>query len=115
MAFRLAARARRDLDRVLKYSLEERGRDAAGRYQLLLKIAMEDVERDPFLPGSRAVGGTKNIRCYSISLSRSRMPHALRVLRPAHQLVYRFASDDVLEILAIVGDSYPAARVAVPL
>jgi plasmid stabilization system protein ParE len=47
VAFRLAARARRDLDTVLGYSLEQYGRDAADRYGLLLTTAMIEIGRQP--------------------------------------------------------------------
>ena len=59
MAFRLSARARRDLDKVLKCSLEKHGRDTAGRYQMLLKTAMQDVGNQPLRNGSRPVRARK--------------------------------------------------------
>jgi toxin ParE1/3/4 len=113
LAFRLSARARRDLDKVLKYSLDQHGREAAGRYQLLLKTAMEDVGNQPLHAGSRPVTDKPGVRSYSISHSRLRLPREQRVVNPAHQIVYRLAGDDVIEILAIIGDSYPPARVPV--
>jgi hypothetical protein len=42
------------------------------------------------------------------------LPREQRVRNPAHQVVYRLAEDGVVEILAIVGDSYPSARVSTP-
>lgn len=114
MAFRLSARARRDLDTVLSYSLDKHGGDAAGRYQLLLMTAMEDVGDQPFLNGSRPVRARPGVRSYYIAHSRLRLPREQRVLNPVHQLVYRLAADDVVEVLAIIGDSYPPARVPLP-
>jgi len=100
--------------KVLEYSLDKHCRDAADRYQLLLTTAMEDVGDQPLHDGSRPVSERPGIRSYSISHRRLRLPRERRVARPAHQLVYRIASDDVVEILAVIGDSYPPARVRVP-
>ena len=114
MAFRLAARARRDLDTILRYSLEQYGRDAAGRYELLLTTEMTEISDQPVLNGSRPVRRRPGVRSYSISHSRLHLPRDQRVRNPAHQIVYRLAEDGLVEILAIVGDSYPAARVRAP-
>jgi toxin ParE1/3/4 len=108
--FRLSARARRDLSEVLKYSLEEHGRDAAGRYELLLAVAIEDVGNQPMILGSRTVRRRPGVRCHAISHSRSRAMREQRAGKPAHQLVYRVADDGIVEILAVTGDSYPATR-----
>jgi len=114
VAFRLSARARRDLDKTLRYSFDKHGRDAAGRYQLLLTTAMEDVGRQPLLNGSRPVRARPGVRSYYIAHSRLHLPREQRVVNPVHQLVYRLAADDVVEILAVIGDSYPPARVPLP-
>jgi len=105
--FRLVARARRDLDKVLTYSLDTYGRDAAARYQLLLITAMEDIGDQPLLVGSRPVAGKPRIRSYAISHSRAHLRRQHRVQNPAHQLVYRVATDGAVDILVTVGDSYP--------
>jgi toxin ParE1/3/4 len=114
LAFRLSARARRDIDKVLKYSLDQHGRDSAARYQLLLVTAMEELGSQPLHSGSRPVPDRPGVRSYAISHSRLRLPREWRVANPAHQLVYRIASDGGVEILAVIGDSYPPARVRVP-
>jgi toxin ParE1/3/4 len=113
VAYRLSARARRDLDRVIRYSLEKHGRDAAGRYLLLLTTAMDEAGGNPFLQGSRPVIAKPGVRSYAILHSRLRVPKEQRVQSPAHQLVYRCADDGIVEILAIIGDSYPPARLRV--
>jgi hypothetical protein len=71
---------------------------------------MEAVGNEPLLRWSRAVAGMTNMGCYSISWRRSSLPRAQRVAHPAHQIVYRRADAGVVEILAVVGGSYPAAR-----
>ena len=114
MAFRLAARARRDLDNILQYILEEYGRDAADRYELLLTTAMREIGDQPRLIGWRPVRSRPGVCAYSISYSRLHPPREQRVRNPAHQVIYRVAGDGVVEILAIVGDSYPPARVSAP-
>ena len=114
MAFRISARARRDLDKILRYSLAEYGRDAADRYELLLTTAMREIGDQPLLTGSRPVRRRPGVYSYSISHTRLRLPREQRVRNPAHQVVYRLADDGIVEILGIVGDSYPAARVLSP-
>jgi plasmid stabilization system protein ParE len=111
VTFRLSNRARADLERILRYSLEEHGRDAAARYELLLATSMKEIASLPLLRFSRAVKRRPGVRSYSITHSRQHVPTDQRVRNPAHQLVYRIAEDKIVEILAIVGDSYPAARV----
>jgi hypothetical protein len=99
---------------VLKYSVQKHGHDAADRYELLLTTAMEAVGNQPLLPGSRAVTRRRGVRTYAIARSRLLLPKDQRVMKPVHTLVYRHADDGVAEILAIIGDSYPAARVPIP-
>ncbi len=114
MAFRLSARARRDLDQALDYSLQHYGPAAAARYELLLITAMREVGDQPDLPGSRPVSRSPGLRSYLVSYSRPRLPSRQRVRNPVHRLVYRVTQEGMVEILAIIGDSYPPARVSVP-
>ncbi len=114
MTARLTARARRDLDKILQYSVREYGHDAANRYELLLTIAIEEIGNDPLLRGSREVRRRPGVRTYSISHSRAHVPKELRVRSPAHQLLYRLVENGIVEILAITGDGYPAGKVAIP-
>jgi plasmid stabilization system protein ParE len=112
VAFRLAARARRDLDTILRYILEEYGRDPAGRYELLLTTAMTEIGDQPGLNGSRPVRNRPGVSVYSISHSRLRLPRAQRARNPARQIADRLAEGCGVEIPAIVGDSDPSARAA---
>jgi hypothetical protein len=77
-------------------------------------IAMEEVSDEPFLRWSRPVPGKQDVRSYAIAHSRRRLPRDQRVVVPAHQLVYRLNVGGGVEILAVVGDSYPAERIALP-
>jgi hypothetical protein len=75
---------------------------------------MQQIADRPLLGGSCPVTSRPGVRAYAIFHSRLRLPRDQRVATPAHQLIYRVADDAVVEILAIVGDSYPAARVTIP-
>jgi toxin ParE1/3/4 len=48
----LAPAAQRDIQRALKWSEENFGKQAALRYRALLKQALRDIEADPERPGS---------------------------------------------------------------
>jgi toxin ParE1/3/4 len=111
VALRLSDRARRDIDDILAYSLDHYGRDTADRYGLLLTTALQAVGRAPQILGSGFVNRMPGVRTYSIAHSRLRTPGERRVRQPVHKLVYRLANDGVVEILAVVGDNYPPARV----
>jgi toxin ParE1/3/4 len=110
VAFRLSDRARDDINRILAYSFEAYGRDAADRYNLLLTTAIEAVGNHPDLIGTLPVRRKPGVRWYSISFSKAHVPRGQRVRNPGHKLVYRLAGDGVVDILAVVGDSYPSAR-----
>src|SRR5271166_5541083 len=71
-------------------------------------IAMEEVGDQPVLTGSRPVRRGPGVRWYSISHGRAHLPPGQRVRNPVHQLVYRIPYNDPVEILAIIGDGYPA-------
>jgi hypothetical protein len=72
---------------------------------------MEEVGIQPLLDRSRPVKGKPGVRTYSLSHSRLRLPRDQLVLKPVHQLVYRIADDNVVDILAVIGESYPPGRV----
>jgi hypothetical protein len=75
---------------------------------------MREVGDQPDLLGSRPVSRRPGLRSYLVSYSRPRLPSHQRVRNPVHRLVYRVALDGVVESLAIIGDSYPTARLSVP-
>jgi toxin ParE1/3/4 len=110
VAFRLSQRAREDIRRILVYSFEAYGRDGADRYNMLLTTAIEAVGNHPDIIGSLPIRRKPGVRSYSIAHSKGHVPRGQRVRNPGHKLVYRLAGDGVVDILAVVGDSYPAAR-----
>ncbi len=110
MIFRLTDRARRDIDEVLAFSLMRHGRAAADRYELLITTVLGEVSRNPQLVGSHNHTSLAGLRSYSLALSRNKVARENRVRAPAHKLVYRVAEDGVVEILGVVGESYPIER-----
>ena len=112
MAYRLTQAAENQIDEILLASARVHGIDAVGRYRLLLRTAMVAVGDDPLLPGSSEVPRLPGIRAYPARLTRQRIAPALRVRTPRHLVVYRVASDGVVEILGVVHDRMVLSRAA---
>lgn len=49
---------------------------------------------------------------YDIRLSKNRVPRTSRIRNPWHKLIYTRGPDGTVEILAVVGRSYPSGRAA---
>jgi hypothetical protein len=98
----------------LRYSLKRYGPDAADRYRLLLIAAIETIANDPFCLASTPILSKHSMRAYSLAHSRLKASTGQPVQRPAHKLVYRVDDGGIVDILAIVGLSYPASRVRSP-
>ena len=111
MPVRLTARARRDIEAVLEFSVKHYGEDAAIRYATLVTTAIENIGDKPFCTGSREITRRQGIRAFALANLRLQAPGDQRVSKPVHQLIYRLAGDGFVEIVALVGSNYPAARV----
>ena len=73
---------------------------------------MAALGEEPDLPGSVAVPRLEGVRAYPTRLGRRRVEPARRVAAPRHLVVYRLASDRVVEILGLVHDRMVLSRAA---
>ncbi len=104
MAYRLTQAAENQIDAILLESALRHGIEAAGRYGLLILTAMTELGDDPNLPDYNDVPRLPGIRAYPLRLSRIRIEQERRVRAPRHLVVYRIASDRVVEVLGLVHD-----------
>lgn len=79
---------------------------------MLLAAAMSDLAASPKRLGTRRVSGTAGILVYDLWYSRNRVPRGKRVRDPWHKLIYWELPQGGVEILAVVGRSYPSGRAA---
>jgi toxin ParE1/3/4 len=110
--YRLVGRAEARIDGILLESARQWGIDAAVRYHRLVLAACATVADNPTLPGSREVPSVPGVRTYHLRLARRLVPGELRVGRPRHLLVYRVASDNIVEILSVIHDRMLLPRAA---
>ena len=67
---------------------------------------------DPDMLGSVEVPPLPGIRAYPTRLGRRRVEPARRVAVPRHLVVYRVASDGVVEVLGLIHDRMVLSRAA---
>ncbi|HEY0925517.1 type II toxin-antitoxin system RelE/ParE family toxin [Brevundimonas sp.] len=96
---RLTARARRDIDAILRRSNTVFGEDAAERYRTLLIRALQDVRTDPLCPGVRLVH-TRRQPVLLYALKSVRAPIA-PVREPRHFLAFQHM-DGVVTVLRVL-------------
>jgi hypothetical protein len=70
------------------------------------------VGEQPSLVGSAAVARLRGVRAYPIWRGRRRVEPARRVGTPRPLIVYRVASDGMVEILGLIHDRMVLSRVA---
>ena len=112
MNYRVGAGARTQIAQILVKSAFDHGDRHAGNYQLLLETAMDDVAAYPERPGAQSLRRPPGIWVYDIRLSKNRVPRTSRIRNPWHKLIYTRGPDGTVEILAVVGRSYPSGRAA---
>jgi plasmid stabilization system protein ParE len=110
--YRVAAPAEDQIARILARSMVDYGHDRATNYGLLIIAAMEDVAADPKRLGAKPVPRSGGVWVYQLWHSRNRLPRHRRVRDPWHKILYRPVAGSGIEILAIVGRSYPTVRAA---
>ena len=105
--FVLSPAAEDDISSILAWTHERFGERARLRYEALLVQAIVDMADDPQRPGSATRAEiAHNARTYHLFHSRNRVAKATgRVRRPRHFLIYRFTSEDRIEIGRILHDS----------
>lgn len=110
--YRVGAGARTQVTQILIKSTFDYGDRHADDYQLLLETAMDDVAAYPDRLGAQSLQGFAGVWGYDIRLSKNRVPRNRRIRDPWHKLIYTRGPDGIVEILAIVGRSYPSGRAA---
>jgi hypothetical protein len=112
MNYRVGAGARTQIAQILIKSAFDYGDLHADNYQLPLATAMDDVAAYPERLGAQSLRGFPGIWGYDIRLSKNRVPRNSRIRNAWHKLIYARGQDGVVEILAVVGRSYPSGRAA---
>lgn len=73
---------------------------------------MNALGDEPEILGSVEVPHLAGVRAYPTRLARRRVEPARRVAAPRHLIVYRLASDGLVEILGLVHDRMVLSRAA---
>ena len=73
---------------------------------------MASLGNEPETPGFVEVPRLPGIRAYPARLSRFRVEPTRRVAAPRHLIIYRLASDGIVEILSLVHDRVVLSRAA---
>ena len=112
ISWRLTEPAEKHLAEIMAWSEHKFGALHASRYRHLLSDAMDDVGADPTRFGAARIPRFADIWEYQLRHSKDRAPRGQRIRVPWHKLIYRPLPDGTVEILAIVGRSYPSSRAA---
>jgi toxin ParE1/3/4 len=107
---RLSPQARADISKILVWSEEHFGHDAALRYAELIVQALRDLEADPGRVGVRQRNDLPTgVYSYNLVASRDRVAGS-KVTSPRHIVIFRQSAEDMFEILRILHDSRDLAR-----
>ncbi len=109
-AYRLTGPAEEQIVTILARSANEYGRGHATNYEALILAAMADVAADHRRLGAARVARSRDVWVYELWHSRNRLPAERRIRDPWHKILYRVLPDDVVEVLAVVGRSYPSSQ-----
>lgn len=112
MPYRLVGHAEAQIDAALLDSARRWGIPAAARYHRLILTAAAATGEAPALPGSREIPGLAGVRVLHLHAVRRLVDAGNRVAEPRHLIVYRVASDNVVEILSVVHDRMLLSRAA---
>ena len=112
MKVTIADAARRDIEEILFWSLENFGDLVCQRYEILLTQALLDLSKNPERLGSKVrLELGQGVRNFHISLSKDNVKSKVgKVKHPRHFLVYRIRSTEHLEIARVLHDSMDLAR-----
>jgi hypothetical protein len=97
---------------VLAKSINDYGQRHATHYSALILVAIAHVAADCKRLGARRVPRLPGVWVYELWHSRNHVPNGMRIRDPWHKIVYRPVPDGMVEILAVVGRSYPSGRAA---
>jgi toxin ParE1/3/4 len=112
LAYRLTRTAEEQIDAILLKSAQDHGLKTAGRYGQLILTVMAALGEAPKMIGSVDVPHLGGVRAYPTRLGRRWVKPARRIATPRHLIVYRMASDGVVEILGLVHDRMMLSRAA---
>ena len=113
MPYRLVGHAEDRIDAILLGSARRWGVPAAARYHRLILTAADAIgEAADSLPGSREIHRVGGIWTLHLRYMRRLAAAGDRIADPRHMIVYRTASDGVIEILSVVHDRMLLARAA---
>jgi toxin ParE1/3/4 len=112
LTWRLLGGAEDDIDRILFRSGIERDVPAAERYHRLMLAAFATVGATPDTPGSSTVETVAGVRVFPLRLARRLVDPEHRVGNPRHIVVYRVASDGIVEIIGLAHDRMLLTRAA---
>ena len=111
-AYYLSDQAKEQTAKIMAWSEDRHGPRHALHYESLILAAFEDIASEPRRPGAEPVPRTAGVWVYELRFSRNRLPRGQRIRDPWHKIVYRPLLDGSVEILAVVGLSYPSGRAA---
>ena len=112
MPYRLVGHAEDRIDVILLESARRWGVPAAARYHRLILAAAGAIGEADSLPGSREIHRLGGIWTLHLRHMRKLVAAEDRIVDPRHMIVYRTASDGVVEILSVVHDRMVLARAA---
>jgi plasmid stabilization system protein ParE len=108
--YRLGDSARSQIAEILAKSEYEYGSVHADRYRALIEAAILAVVSRPERPAASPAAEYPGAWVYDLRFARNLVPVKRRIRNPWHKLVYRVAEDGAIEIIAVIGRSYPADR-----
>jgi toxin ParE1/3/4 len=98
--------AYRDIRDTLRWSVANFGKEAARRYEALIRQALHDIAADPERPGSSARPDlAPSLRTYHISFSRDRARTSTASVKHARHIVVYRRRGTLLQILRILHDA----------
>jgi toxin ParE1/3/4 len=107
---RLSPQARADIRKILAWSEEYFGHDAALRYGEFIIQALKDIEIDPMRFGVRHRDELPiGIYSYNLAASRDRVAGA-KVTLPRHVVIFRQSAENLFEVVRVLHDSRDLAR-----
>ena len=112
MIYRLLGGAEADIDRILSRSAAEWGISAADRYHRSMLTVFAMLAGNPDRLGASIVERVPGVRVYPLRHGRRQVDRDERVGNPRHLVVYRLATDGVVEIMGLVHDRMLLPRAA---
>lgn len=105
--YRISDTARADIVAILSLSQRQFGDQARQRYQALILAAFQGIAEVPHRVGSQDRSElAPGVRSYHLNFSRqqAKLPQGT-VKKPRHLVLYRVASDEVVEIIRLLHDA----------